>query len=52
VGWFASSSADIIAVSTRRYDMTFKQIGIDIGKSTFHVVALNAAGDIAMACPH
>lgn len=28
--------------------MTFKQIGIDIGKSTFHVVALDANGDIAM----
>ncbi|MEC5292836.1 hypothetical protein VSX64_19530 [Aurantimonas sp. C2-6-R+9] len=28
--------------------MTFKQIGIDIGKNSFHVVGLGADGDIVL----
>lgn len=49
VGWFASTPANTLRRPMRRTQrMHIKQIGIDIGKNSFHLVGLGTAGDIVL----
>jgi hypothetical protein len=38
----------VLAGSRRIIDMQIRSVGIDLGKTTFHVVALNAAGKVLL----
>jgi transposase len=40
--------SDLLAGSRRIIDMQIRSVGIDLGKTTFHVVALNAAGKVLL----
>ena len=49
MGWFASSLADRwVLLNQWRKIMTIKQIGIDIGKTTFHVLGIGGDDTIVL----